>query len=98
MWVKRSALFLVLVLLSSICFASPSSPPSSSVVLSQDESAQIQAALEQSESALKASNEEIATQSRQISTLSIFCGVLGTALAIDLTERAVEAGVRFFRR
>jgi hypothetical protein len=87
---RALALFLVLSL-SAPVFSSPASPQAGSVVLSPAEAASISSALEKSEAALKASSELIKTQSRQIVTLSIFCGVLAIALAADGGTRLVEA-------
>ena len=66
-------------------------PSSHSVVLSQAEYDQIEAAIVQAQEALKKSNEEIAKLSRDLTTRSIFCGVLAGALVLEGVALIIEA-------
>ena len=79
---KRLSIFLGLILLfGQFSFALPAPAPDSSVVLSQAEADSVYSALEQAKEALRKPSEEIKKQSRQLTTLSIFCGGL---VVIDL--------------
>ena len=66
-------------------------PPSHSVVLSQAEYDQIEAAIVQAQEALKKSNEEIAKQSRDLTRLSWLCGTLAGALVLEGVALIIEA-------
>lgn len=74
---RKFGLILALILLCGAwSFASPAPVPAGSVVLSQDEAAQQQAAMERARAALEASSAKIAEQSRALTKLSILCGAL----------------------
>lgn len=63
-------------------WCSPSAP-SGSVTLSQAEYDQLVAAMESAKESLRQSSETIKNQSQSLTRLSIFCGVLGLALAAE---------------
>lgn len=87
---KWLAIFALIALCSISLSASP--PPSWAELSPQQRQAisDSETALAQSQAALKASSEEIAQQSKQITTLSIACGVLlvidAGAVALGLYE------------
>lgn len=79
-------------LLFAPCLAYSEPLPSSvSVVLSQAEYDQIEAAILQAREALKRSNEEIAKLSKDLTMRSIFCGVLAGALVLNGVGLLIEA-------
>jgi hypothetical protein len=92
MWRKILSIGLACGLLLAPLSASPlPSSSSSSVTLSAEEYAAIEAAMMQAQEALKQSNATIAKQSKDLTTLWIFCGVLGTALILDATAELITA-------
>jgi hypothetical protein len=81
---KWLSLFLICGLLFAPCSALSEQLPSSLVVtLSPDEYAAITQAILDAQEALRKSNAEIATLSRDLKMRSIFCGMLGAALVLD---------------
>ena len=79
------------VLLSPLS-ALPSPPPSSSGVwLSDEEAAEMEAAMVQAQEALQRSSDKIAAQEKDLKRLSLFCVLLASALAIDAAAHLVIA-------
>lgn len=96
MWRRWVAFCLVLGLSLAPCLASsppesPSSPSSGSVVLSAEEYASVEAAILQAQEALKTSNEKIQAQSKALTMLWIFSGVLVLAVTIRATADLITA-------
>ena len=92
MWRRCLAGYLILGLLFAPCLASSEPLPSSSgVYLSDSELAKIEAEIKAAQEALKKSSETIAQQSKDLTTLSIFCGVLGGALVLEAVASIIVA-------
>jgi hypothetical protein len=79
------------VLLSPV-LALPSPPPSSSGVwLSDEEAAEMEAAILQAQEALDRSSDKIAAQEKDLKRLYWLCGALAIVLAVDATAHLVIA-------
>jgi hypothetical protein len=79
------------VLLSPV-LALPSPPPSSSGVwLSDEEAAEMEAAILQAQEALDRSSDKIAAQEKDLKKLWTLCGALALVLAVDATAPLVIA-------
>jgi hypothetical protein len=79
------------VLLSPLS-ALPSPPPSSSGVwLSDEEAAEMEAAMVQAQEALQRSSDKIAAQEKDLKRLSLFCVLLASAIAVDAAAHLVIA-------
>ena len=84
MWRRLLSIGLAFGLLCAPLSASPQpSASSSSVTLSPDEYAQIQAAMESAKTSLERSNQTIADQSKALTRLWIFSGALALALVVE---------------
>jgi hypothetical protein len=80
-----------LVLFAPLSALPSPSPSPSSVVLSQAEYDQIEAAILQAQEALRKSNEEIARLSRDLTLRSTLCGLLAGALVLNGVALIIEA-------
>jgi hypothetical protein len=89
---KLIAVFLAgCVLLSPVLALDSPQPSSSGVWLSDEEAAEMEAAILQAQEALDRSSQEIAKQEKDLKRLYWLCALLGAALVIDATAGIIIA-------